>query len=286
MVSALITIYNPEMTVADNIKTISVQVDRVFLCDNSPEEHSGMFSDIQNAVYVFNHGNYALSKAFNVVLKNPVYRWSDDDYVIFFDQDSAIREGHISGLIAEYEMLEEKGYKIAGIGPIYYNLNTKQIAIPRIKKQIAENSYIVSSIITSSLLCRYGSLREVDFWNEEIFLDLADWDLCWRMMQKGMVCIKTKAVVLEHALGYGEKKVGMIRLGRTAPVREYYQTRNYLYLLKKRYTPLKYRFKFLRNLTVRPILHYLFLDNKTDRIKYIKAGVRDYHKRYYGEYIG
>lgn len=286
MISALVTIYNPEDVVARNVRTISNQVDRLFLCDNSPCQHSEMFSDIQNAIYIFNNGNFALSRAFNVVLKNLKYEWTDEDYVIFFDQDSAIHEGHIAGLVQEYESLTTLGYKIGGIGPIYFNLNTKQIAIPRVKKQISENNYIVSSIITSSLLCKYGSLREVDFWNEEIFLDLADWDLCWRMMTKGRVCIKTKAVVLNHALGFGTKRIGMIKLGRTAPIREYYQTRNYLFLLHQKYTPIKYKLKFIRNLTVRPYLHYMFLDEGEKRMKYVRDGFRDYKEGYYGEYRG
>lgn len=284
MISALVTIYNPEDVVARNVRTISDQVDRLFLCDNSPNQHSKMFSDIHNAVYIYNNCNFALSKAFNVVLKNQEYTWNDDDYVIFFDQDSAIQNGHIAGLVHEYESLTKSGYKIGGIGPIYYNLNTQQIAIPRVKKQITEDNYIVSSIITSSLLCKYGSLREVDFWNEEIFLDLADWDLCWRMMTKGRVCIKTKAVVLNHALGFGTKKVGLIKLGKTAPIREYYQTRNYLYLLHKKYTPMKYKIKFLRNLTIRPLLHYFYLDNGKQRVRYVLEGFKDYRRRYVGSW--
>ena len=285
MISALVTIYNPEDIVASNVRTISNQVDRIFLCDNSPNTNAEMFDGITNAIYIFNQGNFALSKAFNVVLKNQDYGWTDEDYIVFFDQDSAIKEGHISGLVKEYDSLTKSGYKIGGIGPIYYNLNTKQIAIPRVKKQITENNYIVSSIITSSLLCKYSSLKEIDFWNEDIFLDLADWDLCWRMMQKGRVCIKTKAVVLDHALGFGTKKVGMIKLGRTAPIREYYQTRNYLYLLHKSYTPIKYKIMFIRNLTIRPLLHYLYLDNGNLRIRYVSDGFRDYRRRYNGPWV-
>ena len=282
MISALITIYNPHSFVPDNVRTVSNQVDRVYLCDNSSFQNENMFLDIPNVVYIFNNGNYALSKAFNIVLKDKSLGWRDDDYIVFFDQDSSIKEGHIDGLIKEYELLEKKGYRVAGIGPIYFNLNTKKIAIPRVKKQITENNYIVSSIITSSFLCKYESLRIVDFWNEEVFLDLADWDLCWRMMQKGMVCIKTKAVVLNHALGYGVKKVFFLNLGKSAPVREYYQTRNYLYLLGKNYVPIKYKLKFVCNLTVRPLLHYLYLDHRKLRLQFFFDGVKDFRKGFWG----
>lgn len=231
MIAALITLYNPENNVIDHVKTISAQVDKVFLCDNSSSDNKEKYMNIVNVVYIYHNKNLALSSAFNNVLKNPNIGWNDDDIIIFFDQDSFIDEGHIKGLLNEYYHLCTIGYNVGCIGPVYYNLNTNHIAIPRIKKKITKDSYIVSSIITSSLLCKYGDLRAVNFWNEEIFLDLADWDLSWRLIRNGQVCIKTKVVVLKHALGLGEKKVGFIKLGKASPVREYYQTRNYLYLL-------------------------------------------------------
>ena len=284
MIAALITIYNPDRRVADNIRTISEQVDRVYLCDNSSKSNQEMFSGMPGCLYIFNRENIALSGAFNRVLKNPGENWKDNDFIIFFDQDSSVRDRHVDKLIEEYKLVSSLGYDIGSISPVYRDLNTGAIELPHLKKQLTENDYIVSSNITSSLLCKYGTLKEIDFWNEEIFLDLADWDLCWRMMQKGKLCIRTTAVVLEHALGFGEKKIGPVRLGVTSTVREYYQTRNYLYLLEKKYTPLKYRLIFIRNLTVRPVLHLLFLDQKRERIKYFLRGLTDAARGIRGEY--
>ena len=27
-------------------------------------------------------------------------------------------------------------------------------------------------------------LKDISFWNEQIFLDMADWDFCWRLKEK------------------------------------------------------------------------------------------------------
>ena len=43
------------------------------------------------------------------------------------------------------------------------------------------------------------------------------------------------------------------------------------------------RVRLLANVTVRPILHYMFLNEKKQRVKYIKKGFMDYHKGVHGE---
>ena len=210
--------------------------------------------------------------------------WDDEDFVIFFDQDSSIKQGHISKLILEYNNLSENGYNVGSIGPLYYDRNVQIVRIPRRKIQINENSYIVPTNITSSLLCKYGILKDVDFWNEKLFLDLADWDLCWRMSEKGTSCIRTKCTVLEHALGNGERKLGPIVVSEGAPIRNYYQTRNYLILLHEKYTPKMFKLRFIYDLTIRSIERLIVLDDKKVRMKYMLAGWRDYFRKYYGEY--
>ena len=127
-------------------------------------------------------------------------------------------------------------------------------------------------------------LKRIDFWNEKVFLDLADWDLCWRMQKAGMVCCMTEKVVLHHSVGNGEKKVGPIKLRVGQPFREYYQTRDALYLLQENYVPLKMRLRLIANVTIRPVVHYLMLDDKKSRMKFIRRGINDYKKGVHGEY--
>lgn len=286
MVRALITLFKPDSSVVANIKTIIPQVDEVYLSDNSPEPNADAFLNLDKVKYRFNGGNLAISGAFNKILEDTSITWSDDDYVIFFDQDSAIKPNHINKLIKRYEWLLKHGIKVGCLGPIYFNRSTNQLAIPRIKKQISKYDYIVKSIITSSMISKYGILKSVGFWNEDVFLDMADWDLCWRIREKGYECVETKASVLDHAVGSGVVKVGKINISETNQIREYYQARNYLYLLHKKYVPIKYKIEFIQNLTIRPILHYLYLDNGKKRMQYIREGIRDYKKGYFGEYRG
>ena len=281
---ALVTLYNPSEKEFNNCRILSQQVDTVILCDNSQESHETVFHNEKNLIYITNKENLGLGAAFNVALKNDTYGWKDDDLIIFFDQDSQIGEGYIQALQDEYRKIETLIPNLGCLGPVFYNTSNGRTERPRQKKNITDETYEVSNTITSSLMMRYGNLKRIDFWNEKVFLDLADWDLCWRMQKAGMVCCMTEKVVLHHSVGNGEKKVGPIKLRVGQPFREYYQTRDALYLLQENYVPLKMRLRLIANVTIRPVVHYLMLDDKKSRMKFIRRGINDYKKGVHGEY--
>lgn len=281
---ALVTLYNPSEKEFNNCRILSQQVDTVILCDNSQESHETVFQNEKNIIYITKNENLGLGAAFNVALKNDTYGWKDDDLIIFFDQDSQIGEGYIQALQDEYRKIETLIPNLGCLGPVFYNTSNGRTERPRQKKNITDETYEVSNTITSSLMMRYGNLKRIDFWNEKVFLDLADWDLCWRMQKAGMVCCMTEKVVLHHSVGNGEKKVGPIKLRVGQPFREYYQTRDALYLLQENYVPLKMRLRLIANATIRPVVHYLMLDDKKSRMKFIRRGINDYKKGVHGEY--
>lgn len=281
---ALVTVYNPDKNVVENLQILSRQVEQVILCDNSVNDNTQMFGRVTKSIYTTQHKNLGLTSAFNSVLKDPAYGWKDDDIVVFFDQDSQIGEGYIQALQDEYRKIETLIPNLGCLGPVFYNTSNGRTERPRQKKNITDETYEVSNTITSSLMMRYGNLKRIDFWNEKVFLDLADWDLCWRMQKAGMVCCMTEKVVLHHSVGNGEKKVGPIKLRVGQPFREYYQTRDALYLLQENYVPLKMRLRLIANVTIRPVVHYLMLDDKKSRMKFIRRGINDYKKGVHGEY--
>ena len=283
-ITAIVSLYNPGSENIKNVFDISLQADRVVVCDNSPVDNGDSFAGNDKIIYVSELRNKGLPGAFNAVLKDDCFGWTEDEYVIFFDQDSIINSDHIKKLIDEFENLSSHGLKIGCVGPVFYNRALQKKKLPRAYKRLNENSIAVKGVITSSMVCRYDVLAEVGFWNEELFLDMVDWDLCWRLMREGYLCVTTDVSVMSHAVGEGVKRVGPIKLRIAVPVREYYQTRDSITLLFGKYTPLKYRIRFIENLTVRAVLRLLFLDNRRLRLKYMLRGVKDNFKGIHGEY--
>ena len=279
MIHALISVYYPSESVEQNIIAIASQVDMVHICDNTPVPNQWLVAEmdsLDNIRYTCFYKNLGLSQAFNQILNDAHISWKDEDYVIFFDQDSSIEKHHVEKLVSLYEDAHQNGHKIGCLGPVYFNTSSGIIEIPKAKTMLQSNIYTVSSIITSSMLCTYGALREIGFWNERVFLDLADWDLCWRMIESGKLCCMTNDVVLHHSVGSGAKRIGPIRLRVGQPFREYYQIRECLYLLGQSYTPVKFKLRFLAMLRIRSPLHVLFLDQKRLRLQYITRGFLDF----------
>lgn len=282
MKKAIITVYYPDEENSKNVEKIAEQVDRVIVCDNSPSENKSLFLN-EKVEYIFFGENLGLSAAFNRVLSKSE-NWKDEDYIIFFDQDSTIESGHIEKLIEIYEELQKNEANIGCLGPVYYNNSSGMVEIPKQKKLLMNKTYEVQSIITSSMLTKYENLKSIGFWNEKTFLDMADWDLCWRLMDSGRKCCMTENVVLKHTLGNGEKKIAGIRLRVGSTIRDYYQTRDCLYLLKEEYTPFKYKCRFILMLTVRAWVRLIFLDDRKKRLHYIMRGHKDYRSNICGVY--
>lgn len=282
MIKALITVYHPDYNVKENAEKIALQTDVVYICDNSPNNNEDLFNyQLDNIHYIWFGENLGLSKAFNKVLTENEFK--DDDFIIFFDQDSSIGEDHIKKLAQEYENLENSGINIGCLAPVFFNTSNNTVEIPKMKSPLNNHSFKVASVITSSMLCRYKSIKEIGFWNERVFLDMADWDFCWRIMANGKICVMTDVATLKHSLGTGEKKIGPLHIRVGSAFREYYQTRECLYLLTKSYTPFKFKIRFIAMLTVRPLIHLLFLSNRRERFKYIIIGIKDFFRKKTGE---
>lgn len=273
---AIVTLFHPRDVHVDNIEKIADQVDELLLCDNSPYDNENMFKKYRNITYFFWNKNKGLSQAFNSVLLDGGVGWRKDDYVIFFDQDTDIPKGHIHDLVNEYEKLKAKNFNIGCIGPIYYNTSGNRMEIPKIKKKISERSLSVESIITTSMLCKYGDLENIGFWNEKIFLDLADWDICFRFIQHNFLCCMSFASIVRHSVGEDEKRIGRIRIRVWNPIREYYQLRDGRYLFHEKYAPLKYKIYYILRIMFISPLHIFFLGDKRARIYYMKKGLKDY----------
>ena len=280
---ALVTLYYPDDSVRENIIQVLGLVDAVILLDNTPErDNSRLFSDVHNATYVAFKRNCGLSGAYNYCLKSI----EKNCYVVFFDQDSWCPENLIEQLRTDYEVCRKRLCRQGVIGPAYFEKNAGKIILPRRKKKIKSGLYEVRSVITSGMFTELDVMRRIGFWNEEVFLDMADWDVCWRINKAGMFCCLTENAVLSHKHGKGVHRFAGVTIEECAPFRIYYQIRDGLYLLGKNYSPLKFRLKFVLMLIVRPIVHLLVLPEKRERIHYLLKGIQDYIRKIHGALPG
>lgn len=271
-VVALVTLYYPDEKVADNMKKLSFQVDRLVLLDNTPNKNNAHLFNNLDVKYIPNLENLGLSSAFNTGLRyikdNPC------DFVIFFDQDSSVNKSHVEKLIEDYNLLSSD-FKIGALGPAYYDSNSKKIVKNKDEVYLKEGLFSVKSLITSSLLIRFEVLEDISGWNESVFLDYADWDLCWRLLKKNYILVLDSNITLNHTLGDSSINILNFSFPKYSPVREYYRIRDSIKIMFKDYVPFKYRLKFLYTWIIEPFIYLILFPNRLSRVKLIFKAFKD-----------
>ena len=292
--AAVVTLYHPKPETAESLKALGEQVTSLILSDNTPGgEHRAMYAGIPNAVYLANGANLGLAAGINRGLDTAEAR--ESDYVFFFDQDSHVPEGHIDTMVRDWETLAETR-RIGLLGPRFFDEITGTYNADAILDNSTEESadpYVpMAQMITSSMMTTWEIMKEIGFWNEELFLDYGDYDLCWRLAAAGYELYITRNVTLSHRLGEGcveakDPKSGMtFPLAYGAPIRKYYQTRAAVKLLRKDYVPDAWRKLLKQNLTIRRYFDLKYLPDKRKNTYYYHRGLLDGWLNRQGEFKG
>lgn len=273
----LITLYCPPVDIIEKAVLLAKQVDLVYLIDNTSSNSETLSFNNIKIKYVKNEKNLGLSQAFNKILQNE--QFNDDDYIIFFDQDFKISNNYIRLLVNSFELNLKNNIGI--LGPLIYDRNTNAKSISRYAED--NKLSIVPRVITSSSITTYKILKEINYWDNCLFLDWADFDICYRIRAKGYHCAIDSSIVLNHQLGDKSKRFMKRTYPYYSPIREYYQIRDALNLRKKKTTPLKDSISMLYVCSFRFIIHLIIFDRKKERIHMWKKALHDYFHGIYGE---
>ena len=190
------------------------------------------------------------------------------------DQDSIIPRD-FKKIMVEYSGHIPKDFKVATIGPRYFNETTHdknrfiQMSLlrvnrvsPGLDKLYLEAEYLITS---GSFLLRAAFL-EVGPMREELFIDFIDIEWSLRAKRMGYQAIALPNVTIHHRLGdFSFNFLGMT-FPIHSPLRIYYYFRNAAYLYKRRYIDLNWKvvdgtrniFRFLFYVVlVKPRLKYM-----------------------------
>ena len=206
------------------------------------------------------------------------------DYVLQLDQDSIFEENGVKNLLDSFELLIKNKVKVGILGPsidIYSNYN-KKVTKEKIGKEkriiVLEDKYYkkVKEVISSGALISKEAYNKNGGVMEELFIDYVDTEYCWRMKNNEFEVIQDLNTRLFHSIGNGKIKYKGKEYIVSAPLRNYYQTRNELYLLKYLYVPLNWKRDVIKRIIRRFFLFHKFMPNGELRKKYIRKGIKDY----------
>lgn len=282
-VAAVVTTFNPRLEeFKENLNSYLSQVGLVVVCDNSDDAvvqlQLALFVEGLNGVILLSmDGNKGLAEAQNKGIIYAIERGFE--YFLEIDQDSFLPVNYVSKIRASHINLEGRGALVAGVG----SLASRADGFIYDGHKLGDGVICVDKTLSSGFLFSKDAFQRVGVKDESLFIDYVDWEWCWRAKSHGLSTFIDCTISIEHALGEGSKKVIFLSVGIPSPIRHYYQYRNSIFLMGRRYVPLGWRVKrFIINLVKIPIYIFLLEDGGL-RAKYIFLGLFGAFKKQVGK---
>lgn len=193
------------------------------------------------------------------------------NYIIFFDQDSRPEKMLIYALKDEFLKLQKEGIRIGAIGPKVVNLSTGELYKGR--KPIDGGPYVVKSIISSGEFSSMEIMRDVGGLLDELFIDYVDKEWCWRAISKGYKIYVSPTCFLKHMVGLRATTILSISFIISAPIRYFYQYRNFIWLLGRDYVPIDWKVRTMIRRLFEIVLVPLICKEKLATFKFINKGI-------------
>lgn len=260
--------YNPDSSrFKENFMSIinNKYVSEVIIVDNCSSNIHDIESITQaykNTSIIHNLRNEGIAKALNQICKHSIekgYKW-----VVTLDQDSII-SNNLLEIYSTHTEDTNNGIICCRIEEIHYGTMYKS-------KTHGED--YISQCITSGNMINLKALEDIGFFDESLFIDGVDFDICIRMSKFGYRILRLNEAYISHEIGHS-RKVSLF--GKTAMVlnhsetRLYYIARNYIYI------GLEYHClqKWLGEVLKRILLVLLYENGKFKKISYMFRGI--YH---------
>ncbi|MDP2364394.1 MAG: glycosyltransferase family 2 protein [Ignavibacteria bacterium] len=281
-VASVVILYNPEISVLDNLNSYLNQVDKLFVVDNSDDINISLIDKIKclsNVEYIWNKTNLGIAAALNIGIKKA----SDEgyEYLLTMDQDSEAPPNMVSNLLECFT----QDPKIALVSPLLHHPIGRNINYKPTK--LCEQ---VLFVWTSGNLLKLNILKITDGFKEDLFIDYVDHEFCLRLNKMGFKIYTCYKTILKHNLG----KINEINLffrkvypTNHSALRLYYRTRNRFYVKKvyKNIAP-----EFFRQTSLDFWMCYikviLFEKDKLKKLKMILIGYIDFRRNKFGKYKG
>lgn len=256
----VIITYNPNINNLNNVLSELNQVYHIVVSDNASQniiDIKKLVDTFSNTELISSPSNAGIASAQNKAIRKVLNK---AHYVFFLDQDSYISIESLRKLEKDMEILEKSDKEIGSVS-----------AVPEIKNTNSKFEK-TNEVISSGMLVPVSTLRKVGLMKDDFFIDMVDYEWCWRALNKGYSIYKDNQVIFNHQIGTEDRILGKIPI---APFRLYYVYRNTFYLLKKDYLPKNYAFKLRYGLFKQFIFNVVFCPNKDRRIRYILKGIKD-----------
>lgn len=256
-----IVLYNPDLDrLKENVEHISRQVELIILVNNgsrNTKEIEFFLKEIRNCHYINLHENKGIAVALNVIASETKKRGAN--WVVTLDQDTVCYDN----LVENYsKFLNAKD--IGQITCFYKDRNFNDDG----NRQSYDGLIDIDWCITSAALLNINAWCRVGGFDEKLFIDAVDYDICLSMRENGYHIYQAGFVGFLHEIGNGKvvKLCGLsIKTWNHSPFRRYYSARNAMIVARKHkhISTIHTFFGTLKHI----IIIFIFEDDKWNRLK-------------------
>jgi rhamnosyltransferase len=267
-IACIFTAYNPNRPTLCFFKYLNRFGYNIYVIDNTPNKSLQFSNKRLNYHSVgYNAGlGFALNKGLQLA------RGDKCNCFFLFDQDSRPTKSFFKKTLVFYENYKKVFGKKTIISPNHLEIGDKKNSLCRINGEFRQ----VSALPTSGIFFEDSTIIKREKFSEDIFLDLVDFDWCFKLKKQGYRFFRIKHNPLLHKIGRGQKKLLGFKYNTPEPFRHYYTFRDTIRLCCRSYTPFVERLKLIGLLPIRFVVYPLIMDDKVKRFKFILYGVFDF----------
>lgn len=277
-ISAGIVLFNPDIKrLKENIDAVIIQCTHLYLVDNGSgnvDEVKGLLNQYNQSKIsiLWNRENQGIAKALNQLTS--AAQKEGFDWILTLDQDSVVP----SNIVGEFEKYINNS-SVGILCPIICDRNKDE------EIKINEDCTEIDECITSGSLLNIKAWSEIGGFDERMFIDGVDFDICYRLRQRGYKIYCIHSVVLLHEIGHIEYHRFLfwkVLVMNHSAFRKYYIARNIIYTAKKRRSTLLVVKGLLQEIKLIGIVIF-YEEDKLNKIRCICRGIYDGFKGKVGE---
>jgi rhamnosyltransferase len=274
MIVAVVTSYKPDAGFASRFAHLLSECGAIVVSDNTPGGHA--FDLPEGFTVIHNLKNLGLAPALNIGIERA--RSFGASTVVLFDQDSTPSTEFITRMLQSLAQAQADLGTRCCLGPTHLDdssttENSRKRRRSPIDGEAAREE--VTCLPTSGMVFPLSELAPDELFSDELFLDLVDFEWCWRLRTRGWRFLRTREVVMLHRLGEGERRFLSMRFYVPAPYRHYFQVRDSLRMVVRAYVPLYSKIRLVGALPLKAIVYPLLLNRGLERLGWMLRGVRD-----------
>lgn len=265
-----IVLYNPDINrLKDNIGAIYSQVETVVFVNNGSENFDtvkSLLTVYPNTVTIDNGANLGIATALKQIMEYGMH--NGYDWVLTLDQDSVCQPNLIQTYAGFCELDK------AGI--LTCNIVDRNFSVANGFKP-GEKYREVRQCITSASLISTQAYRKTDGFDEKLFIDSVDFDICINMRIHGFKIYKINFDGILHEVGHGKNVKLLLKdyvSYNHSPFRQYYMARNHKYLVKKYPDQFSRTKEWIREIREEVIILF-YEERKMEKLKSRWKGLRE-----------